>query len=97
MAGESSDFGASIAELQAVLLGTDSIDGFLQELAGLAESLGVLMRGSPALFFMPGASHGNQRSFPSREGSVPRSSRRAAGAWSMTGSCGSPARPAPRG
>jgi GAF domain-containing protein len=36
MAGESSDFGASIAELQAVLLGTDSIDSFLQELAGLA-------------------------------------------------------------
>ena len=49
MAGESSDFGASIAELQAVLLGTDSIDGFLQELAGLAEALGVLMRGSPAV------------------------------------------------
>jgi hypothetical protein len=28
--------GASGAELQAVLLGTGSIDGFLQELAGLA-------------------------------------------------------------
>jgi GAF domain-containing protein len=36
MAGESSDFGASINELQAVLLGTDSIDGFLRELAVLA-------------------------------------------------------------
>ncbi len=36
MAGESADFGASITELQAVLLGTDSIDGFLRELAVLA-------------------------------------------------------------
>lgn len=36
MAGEPSDFSASIAELQAVLLGTDSIDGFLRELASLA-------------------------------------------------------------
>ena len=31
-----SDFRASITELQAVLLGTESIDGFLQELASLA-------------------------------------------------------------
>jgi GAF domain-containing protein len=36
MAGEPSDFSASIAELQAVLLGTESIDGFLRELASLA-------------------------------------------------------------
>ncbi len=36
MAEESSDFRASITELQAVLLGTESIDGFLQELATLA-------------------------------------------------------------
>jgi hypothetical protein len=81
MAGESSDFGASIAELQAVLLGTDSIDGFLQELAGLAEALGVLMRGSPALFFMPGASHGNQRSFPLAGGQCPP--QFPAGGWGM--------------
>ena len=36
MAGSSSDFTASITELQAVLLSTDSIDGFLRELAILA-------------------------------------------------------------
>ena len=36
MAGESPDFGVSISELQAVLLGTESIDGFLRELAVLA-------------------------------------------------------------
>jgi GAF domain-containing protein len=36
MAEEPPDFRASITELQAVLLGTESIDGFLQELAVLA-------------------------------------------------------------
>lgn len=36
MAGEPSDFRTSITELQAVLLATDSIDGFLQEVATLA-------------------------------------------------------------
>jgi GAF domain-containing protein len=36
MAGELPDFSVSINELQAVLLGTDSIDGFLRELAVLA-------------------------------------------------------------
>jgi GAF domain-containing protein len=36
MAEESSDISASIAELQALLLGTESIDGFLRELAVLA-------------------------------------------------------------
>ena len=36
MAGQSPDFGVSISELQAVLLGTESIDGFLRELAVLA-------------------------------------------------------------
>ena len=36
MAEEPSDFRASITELQAVLLATESIDGFLQELASLA-------------------------------------------------------------
>lgn len=36
MAEGPSDFRASIAELQAVLLGTESIDGFLQEVAVLA-------------------------------------------------------------
>jgi hypothetical protein len=36
MAEEPSDFRASITELQAVLLGTESIDGFLQEVASLA-------------------------------------------------------------
>ncbi len=36
MAEQSFDFGVSINELQAVLLGTDSIDGFLRELAVLA-------------------------------------------------------------
>jgi GAF domain-containing protein len=36
MTEEPADFRASIAELQAVLLGTASIDGFLQELASLA-------------------------------------------------------------
>ncbi len=36
MVEQSAVFGASIAELQAVLLGTESIDGFLRELAALA-------------------------------------------------------------
>jgi GAF domain-containing protein len=36
MAEQQSDFAASITELQAVLLNTDSIDGFLHELAVLA-------------------------------------------------------------
>jgi GAF domain-containing protein len=36
MADETSDFRVSITELQAVLLGTQSIDGFLQEVASLA-------------------------------------------------------------
>jgi GAF domain-containing protein len=36
MAEESADVAASIAELQALLLGTESIDGFLRELAMLA-------------------------------------------------------------
>jgi GAF domain-containing protein len=36
MAGQSPDFSVSINELQAVLLGTESIDGFLRELAVLA-------------------------------------------------------------
>ena len=36
MGGESADFASSITELQAVLLGTESIDGFLRELAVLA-------------------------------------------------------------
>jgi GAF domain-containing protein len=36
MAKESPYFGASIAELQAVLLGTENIDGFLRELAAMA-------------------------------------------------------------
>lgn len=36
MAEDVSDFRASITELQAVLLGTESIDGFLRELASLA-------------------------------------------------------------
>jgi GAF domain-containing protein len=36
MAEESPDFGVSINELQAVLLGIESIDGFLRELAALA-------------------------------------------------------------
>lgn len=36
MAEEAPDFQASITELQAVLLGTESINGFLQELASLA-------------------------------------------------------------
>src|SRR4051812_32311240 len=36
MADEASDFRVSITELQAVLLGTQSIDGFLQEVASLA-------------------------------------------------------------
>jgi GAF domain-containing protein len=36
MAEDAADIAASITELQALLLGTDSIDGFLQELAVLA-------------------------------------------------------------
>lgn len=36
MAEESADVAGSIAELQALLLGTESIDGFLRELAVLA-------------------------------------------------------------
>ena len=36
MAEESPDLAGSIAELQALLLGTESIDGFLRELAVLA-------------------------------------------------------------
>jgi hypothetical protein len=36
MTEESPDLGVSINELQAVLLGTESIDGFLRELAVLA-------------------------------------------------------------
>src|SRR5580658_6528859 len=41
MGEEPADFGASITELQAVLLGTESINGFLRELAALAaRSLG---------------------------------------------------------
>jgi GAF domain-containing protein len=41
MGEEPADFGASITELQAVLLGTESIDGFLRDLAVLAaRSLG---------------------------------------------------------
>src|SRR5947209_14549160 len=36
MADETSDFRVSITELQAVLLGTQSIDGFLPEVASLA-------------------------------------------------------------
>lgn len=31
MAGESPDFSVGISELQAVLVGTESIDGFLRE------------------------------------------------------------------
>jgi hypothetical protein len=81
MAGESSDFGASIAELQAVLLGTDSIDGFLQELAGLAEALGVLMRGSPALFLYAWGESWESAIFPPRGRAV--SPQFPAGGWGM--------------
>jgi hypothetical protein len=46
MAEDVSDFRASISELQAVLLGTESIDGFLRELAALAA--GELGRACPS-------------------------------------------------
>lgn len=36
MAGETSDFRVSVAELQAMLLGTESMDGFLPDVASLA-------------------------------------------------------------